>query len=150
MYLLRVWAVARGAEKKPPVQLLEQLMRAGDGDGALVQRLAEIPLEGDAVGLDPEGAEHRVPADLLQPRKRQLAALNSLPELVILADEDVVHPRFIRSQTEAREARAHGLTHVGIEVEERVVDIDKNGFHKSSVKEKGRRRTKQRRPRGSG
>ena len=28
MYLLRVWAVARGAEKKPPVQLLEQLMRA--------------------------------------------------------------------------------------------------------------------------
>ena len=129
MQLLLVWAVAGGIERHTRGQRLEHLPRAVHGNGALVQRRAEIFLENRAVELNAQRLEYAVPAHALQLGKCQLAALERAPQFIVLPLEHIVHERLVGTQTEMRKAALHGLPDIFVKIEQRVVNVNQSQPH---------------------
>ena len=123
MQLLLIRAVAGGIKRHTLRQRREHLPRAVHGNGALVQRRAEIFLEGRTVKLNAQRREYPIPAHALQFRKGQLAALKRTPQFVVLPREHVVHERLVGAQTEARKANSHRLADIFVKIEQRVVNV---------------------------
>ena len=91
---------------------------------------AEVLLKYRAVKLDIQRCKHLVPADLLQFREGQRPLLDLPPELVVLPVEHIVHPRLVGPQAEVGKALLHGLADIGVKVQQGVVDVDEDQFHR--------------------
>ena len=79
--------VARRAEDIFFLEIAADLVRAVDWDGRLVEQVQKPFFERGAVGLNAEGFEDAVPAELKKLLRGELAALDLLPEHIVDARE---------------------------------------------------------------
>ena len=107
----------------------QQLHGTVHGDGTVVQRGAEVFLKHRAVEVYLQGAEHVVPANLLQLAERQSPRLDLVPQLAVLPVEYLLHVRLVGAQTEVGEALRHRLPDIGVKVQKGVVDVDEDHGH---------------------
>lgn len=79
--------VARRAEDIFFLEVAADLVRAVDRNGSLIEKSQKTLLERYTVGLDAEGFEDAVPAELKKLLRGELAALDLLPEHIVDARE---------------------------------------------------------------
>ena len=128
MKLLFLRSVAGGAEDALTPEFPQQIHGARHGNGAFMELLPKISFKGGAVPLYAQSGKNGIPADLFQFRKGQRSRLNAPPESIVLPGEHMIHPRSVRAKPEAGESFFHGLAHIGVKIQQRIVYIDKSGF----------------------
>ena len=85
--LLVVEGVARRAENVLSLEIAADLVRAVDRNGSLIEKSQKTLFKRSAIGLDAEGFEDAVPAELKKLLRGELAALDLLPEHIVDARE---------------------------------------------------------------
>ena len=119
--------VARRAEDIFFLEVAADLVRAVDRNGSLIEKSQKTLLERDAVGLNAEGFEDAVPAELKKLLRRELAALDLLPEHIVDAREHRVGG-IVEGEAALGKADAHGLLGALAEIEQRVVNVHEDCF----------------------
>lgn len=109
------------------LEIAADLVRAVDGDGRLIEKVQKPFFERDAVGLNAEGFEDAVPAELKKLLRGELAALDLLPEHIVDAREHRVGG-IVEGEAALGKADAHGLLGALAEIEQRVVDVHEDCF----------------------